>query len=642
MKFAYFLFGSDLLMIAVLLIHRFLQRKLPPRGLYALWLIPAIRLMLPFGWVELPGTGMPGAVLGTPYRIAEELFGNETDKRIPARTDMPDTEKASAPAHAAPESGSVIPRSGGITSSGGMPLSAGDIPSVDIMPSNDVMPSMDVMPSTDGNAKRIFYLIWGAGSALCACYVWTVNHKVRRGIEEMERLDEPEAKIPVYCGEAVRGSCLFGLFRPCILMSREAVRDSKLYPYLLRHEQTHYRQKDSVWTVLRIALCVVYWWNPLVWMSAACAQEDGELACDERALRGLSAQERRAYAYALLQVFQSGGSKSLFYETVCAGGGHSSMKKRIMAIVEQHRHRRGPCAAAGLLLIVVLLFGICLPERTNAAGVPEPPDPGVLSDEVQSDEVDSDEAQSNEMQSDEVQSGESEGAGSASSGSSLEPMGGQDGAGFRADTEHDKRDQQAEKENLTYLSPLPHREGYREANVRMVPVRGILEEMPSKEVQNSCDELARRALRALYDLTGYQVEECVYTATPMGTFYFGRSEEDLMHSRNFYFYQFAMEERVIPSFSIASARRVWYSDVQQMIFPDGVSEMSCEELAVWYLWHSGLCPDGYVARTGPVYETEPELVKVTMTDGTFYEVHMDMTILAAEAVYGPYPEGAEH
>lgn len=81
MRFAYFIFGTGLLILCMLLIHRFLYRKLTPGKLYALWLIPALRLLIPFGWLEMPQTDITGKVLGTPYRLMAELFSEKTKKK---------------------------------------------------------------------------------------------------------------------------------------------------------------------------------------------------------------------------------------------------------------------------------------------------------------------------------------------------------------------------------------------------------------------------------------------------------------------------------------------------------------------------------------------------------------------------------
>ncbi|MDE6364921.1 MAG: hypothetical protein K2L86_11805, partial [Lachnospiraceae bacterium] len=60
------------------------------------------------------------------------------------------------------------------------------------------------------------------------------------------------------------------------------------------------------------------------------------------------------------------------------------------------------------------------------------------------------------------------------------------------------------------------------------------------------------------------------------------------------------------------------------------------------LEHSPLCPEGRVVKIEPVFESEPDWLKLTMQDGTFYEIDMDMEILAVSNIYGPYPEDFQH
>lgn len=140
------------------------------------------------------------------------------------------------------------------------------------------------------------------------------------------------------------------------------------------------------------------------------------------------------------------------------------------------------------------------------------------------------------------------------------------------------------------------------------------------------------------------MEECFYGYNEIGMLFFARSEEDLVHSR--IFYSCALGERdgfdIISSIDIANARRIWYSDVQQLVLPENAETMGEEELAVWFLEHSPLCPEGTIIRIEPAAERGLDCLKLTMEDGTFYEVDMDLEILAIKNIYGPYPEGAHH
>lgn len=601
MRFAYFLLGANLLLLAVLLIHWFLYRKISARGLYALWLIPALRLLIPFGWIELPQTNMTGTVLVTPYRIMEKTWENEKE---PARA-APMTDKKADE--------DKIPANNTLYES---------VTSAPAATDTENMSAREIDDQT-ANTKHILLAIWGIGSAACLCYVLIVNGNMRRSIKGMELLKEEEMSIPVYCSKTVYGSCLFGLFRPCIIVNCDVAENPKLYPYLLRHEKMHYCQRDPIWTALRILLCIAYWWDPLVWIAAICAQEDGELACDERALAGLPLQEKQAYGYALLEVFQSGARQQLFYDAVRAGGNRSTMKRRIAAIAAGRQGKLSLSIVVYVILVSLFLFGICLPKNTYAAntqGNKNDDEHTELQIKYQADEEEPITEKSSETDTNNISRNGSTEAGTIT-----------------------KKDMDSEEDTkLLYLSPLSHQDGYQVPNIQFVTVTGLSEEYPSDEERNNCDMLAQRALQELYDLTGVQITECVYTANTLGTFYFAKSEKDLQRSRIFYSYQFAMEEGIISSFSIANARRVWFSDVQQLLLPENAAEMESNELALWFLQHSGLCPEGYVAQTGLVYETEPELIKVTMSDGSFYEVHLDMEILAVEAVYGPYPAQTQH
>ena len=67
MRFWYFVFSSGLLILLVLWIQKAWSGKLSPKAKYALWLVPALRLLVPFGMVERP----VGSVLSLPYTVFE-------------------------------------------------------------------------------------------------------------------------------------------------------------------------------------------------------------------------------------------------------------------------------------------------------------------------------------------------------------------------------------------------------------------------------------------------------------------------------------------------------------------------------------------------------------------------------------------
>lgn len=72
MKILYFLFSSSLLIGLVLLFRKVFRKKLSPVVIYALWMIPLIRFMIPFVLWEVPIYGTVVDVLNIPYRVVSE------------------------------------------------------------------------------------------------------------------------------------------------------------------------------------------------------------------------------------------------------------------------------------------------------------------------------------------------------------------------------------------------------------------------------------------------------------------------------------------------------------------------------------------------------------------------------------------
>ena len=114
------------------------------------------------------------------------------------------------------------------------------------------------------------------------------------------------ASIPlegnVYLCDNIKSPFILGVFRPRIYLTSgmdEAARDC-----VLRHERAHLRRWDHVWKPLGFGLLVVYWYDPLVWLAYILFCRDMELACDERVIRDMAAEERAAYSQALLDCSQ--------------------------------------------------------------------------------------------------------------------------------------------------------------------------------------------------------------------------------------------------------------------------------------------------------------------------------------------------
>ena len=72
------------------------------------------------------------------------------------------------------------------------------------------------------------------------------------------------------------------------------------FPQVLAHERCHIRRWDHVWKPLAFLLLAVNWFNPVLWAAYVLLGRDIERACDEMVLKNATPIQRAAYSRALV------------------------------------------------------------------------------------------------------------------------------------------------------------------------------------------------------------------------------------------------------------------------------------------------------------------------------------------------------
>ncbi len=121
---------------------------------------------------------------------------------------------------------------------------------------------------------------------------WLSAQKLRRPVQVRE-------------SDRIEGPMAYGVLRPVILLPKGFAKreDMALYP-VLAHELAHIRRLDPLTKLLQWAGLALHWWNPLVWVMVLLWGRDMELACDQRALKENSGQNRAEFAHTLLTLSQ--------------------------------------------------------------------------------------------------------------------------------------------------------------------------------------------------------------------------------------------------------------------------------------------------------------------------------------------------
>ena len=227
--------------------------------------------------------------------------------------------------------------------------------------------------------------LWLRGMAAMALVIVACNlHFARRLRRSRRDFPVPDCPLRVYVANAVPTPCVFGLFRPAIYLPPTVAEDEAVLRHALTHELTHYRHLDHVWSVLRSICLVLHWYNPLVWIAAKVSRADGELACDEGALRVLGESQRGDYGRTLIGLTCGGRLGSLFVTATTMTGSAGSIRERINLLMK--RPRTTALTLTALILVVTVIVGCTFstaPATTQPGISPTPPEstaPGVDND----------------------------------------------------------------------------------------------------------------------------------------------------------------------------------------------------------------------------------------------------------------------
>lgn len=327
---------SSILVICIALIRRLCRGKISAGLQYALWLIVALRLIVPLITAVAPDF-LPESELSI-MNVAEKVETRAQDYIQP------------------PE---II---------GQINVPIGYLPFVNI--TNEDGPTAVFLAGKVGFGWIDFFKgVWYAGIVIAGIWMIGVNilfaYRLRKNRIKYEKED---FDLPIYYVKELASPCLYGLpGRQAVFVPEEIIEDDEKLRHILAHEYCHYKHRDVFWAALRCVLMTVYWFNPFVWLAAVLSKQDCELACDESAIKVLGEDERIAYGKTLLSLITKRTRAS---DIVCAAttmtGAGKGIKERIKRIAEK------PHRLAIILLPVLMVVGVVIAFTfTQAKETPE-------------------------------------------------------------------------------------------------------------------------------------------------------------------------------------------------------------------------------------------------------------------------------
>lgn len=311
--------GGGVLILFIVVVRALAIHRLPKTTFLVLWLIAALRLLLPFS-IPLPFN----------IHIGLDIF-SDVVQELP---------------------------SGNIAST--LPW--------------DSPPSYDIgtaVPSPVTERISIFVMLWLVGALLLVLY-FSISYlrsmrKFRMSIPDntpyiqnwltAHQISRP---LAVRSSDLIFSPLTYGILHPVILLPKKLDRNDQVaLKYVLTHEYVHIRRFDAITKILFAAVLCIHWFNPLVWVMYVLANRDMELSCDAWVICMMGEKNRSSYALMLIKMEEKRSGMS----GLCSHFSKSAILERVEAIM---KYKKAPIVVIVAALVIVVMATTVLAVNGNS------------------------------------------------------------------------------------------------------------------------------------------------------------------------------------------------------------------------------------------------------------------------------------
>lgn len=253
------LYGTAMILL-IMLLRGLLKHRLSRRTFKALWILAALRLVVPIFtvWeIEVPNNFSSPL---TEYIISE-------DQELPAVQYIGND-------------------------------SANNRPAADISVNKKVPLSKIIFAlwiSGAAAAMSVFAALYLLGTKRFRSAKTAYNSEVSKIIGGFS----VRKKVRVKVSDEILSPLTYGIIHPIILLPASITdHDSQQIKYIISHEMIHIKNNDLLLKLLVIFALCLHWFNPMVWMMLLLFNKDTELSCDEEVIR--RGADRESYALTLI------------------------------------------------------------------------------------------------------------------------------------------------------------------------------------------------------------------------------------------------------------------------------------------------------------------------------------------------------
>lgn len=371
---------SSLLIGMLIVMRRLCRNRISRRLQYALWLLAAVRLLMPVTLFENPFNIM-NRMYPAAQRIAEwaadseafskaALFLSSKEQILHKNTEDSKQEVLPIQETTGTDQTEEQPFTQHIQENSSPESSSPDLKASVTLTESCPLPGKPGTISERESAgsfslEHLLRIIWYTGMTAMAVWTVTISLLYRLRLSRKRKYLGREGLIRIYVSENAGTPCLTGILYPVIYLTPGCVRTQKHLEYAIAHELTHYRHGDHIWTFVRSLCLITYWFHPLVWIGVRLAARDCELACDEGVLRLLGENRAQEYGCTLIEMAASFRRPWMFSCETSMASGKRELKERIAHIAAEKKHTG--LLTASTVMLCCAMSALCTFGKAAAA-----------------------------------------------------------------------------------------------------------------------------------------------------------------------------------------------------------------------------------------------------------------------------------
>ncbi len=335
-------FGA--LFLILMGLRRLLDKKLSALMILTLWMVIALKLVIPFGFEsKLSPLGWFDTA---PAPITASVPEAQADGGQPMQNALPPVENVAVePLQPSAQSGTALPL---------------------VHPTGPAQTQPTPKPLQWSEWALI---VWGAGFAAYMGWCILCRFQVKRRIiskagqvpERVQRLfDECRTELDVrqpvrLCVQNVIAMpAVTGVLRPVLILPQSALKlNSESLRYIFLHELMHCKKGDLLLIKLMNLLNAVYWFQPLVWLCFSKVRADMETLCDQRVLKIMDDKHQNGYLHTVLY-FAGEAHPGRLNAALSLSDGRIKMEKRIRGMFRPHKTKKAPAVMAVCAAVIML------------------------------------------------------------------------------------------------------------------------------------------------------------------------------------------------------------------------------------------------------------------------------------------------